>query len=157
VYAILGGLVAQVIALVTMVFQPGLNTPSRIARVNSSLLRLQAQLLTLVLLYGVTLILALATKVAASIDQSPKVEGIGAALLLAFSVFFVVVSLVRSAEMAVAIISVQRLRGALMLEEAEQRVKDQTSGEPEHVTPDRSPEAYGRRIVRLEGSQQESR
>jgi hypothetical protein len=149
IYAIFGGLVAQIIALVTMVFQPGVLDPASIQRINNRLIKLQTQLIYLVFIYIATLTSILAAKLAAPSDaQSTSGSGI-ATLLLGTSAFLVVFSVFRSADMAKSIISLQKLRAGLILKEAEERIKKSIETNPPPVAPDPNPAAYGGRVLKI--------
>src|SRR5690242_8168467 len=71
-YAILGGLVVQVIALVALVFTPGRMDVGKVKRVAASLDQMQQQLLALFGIYIATLVCALACKINIDPKEPPK-------------------------------------------------------------------------------------
>lgn len=136
-FAILAGLVVQVITLVAMVFSPGNLSPERVTNVTLELDKMQRQLLALFGIYVVTLVVALAAKLACADDH----HSMGGAVALAGSAFMVCFSLGRTAEMGKAIMSVHRLRSQLLIAQANQDARRPRVAMP--IEPDPTPEAYG--------------
>lgn len=146
-YAILAGLVVQLITLVTMVFNPGRLGVARIRRVADELEKMQSQLIGLFAIYVVTLAFALATKILAGSSDSPTFSTLAGPLCLAGTAFMVVFSLARTGVMGVSIMSVQRLRATLLVEQAKQDEDEAKASRearpPLEIEPDPTPEAYG--------------
>ena len=137
-YAILAGLIVQVITLVALAFSPGRLGTAKVRRVVGALDRMQEQLLALFAVYVATLALSLGTKLSIDAAHPPSSRWVG--LWLAATSFMVMFSLARTAEMGRSILSVHRLRGRMLVLEVEEEGK---SDAPLPVEPDPSPEAYG--------------
>ena len=146
-YAILAGLIVQVITLVALVFDPKSIDPRRVKRIAASLDGMQQQLLGLFAVYVATLFCALGSKIA--IDPAAPPHSPWWGLWIAATAFMVCFSVARTAEMSKSILAVQRLRSRLLLIQLKKLPSTQSQqAQPLPVEPDPTPEAYGTKVDR---------
>lgn len=146
-YAILAGLVVQVITLVALVFDPNGMDARKVRRVIAGLDRMQQQFLGLFAIYIATLACCLGAKVSITVEKPPDTPLPG--LWLAATAFMVLFSVARTAEMGRSILSVQRLRSRMLLLQSRA-----SSGSPPPelpIEPDPTPEAYGTKVQAING------
>jgi hypothetical protein len=142
-FAILAGLIAQIIALVTMVFNPGRLAVKRVRQISVALEKMQAQLLALFAFYVITLAFALATKVLAEPGERESFSNHAGPICLAATAFWVVFCLARTVDLGTSIMSVQKLRTKLLVQQAKEDASDPQSKTSQPIEPDPTPEAYG--------------
>lgn len=144
-YAILAGLIVQVITLVALVFDPKSIDARRVKRIAASLDGMQQQLLGLFAVYVATLSCALGSKIAIDPTAPPNSPWWG--LWIAATAFMVCFSVARTAEMSKSILAVQRLRSRLLLIQLKKPPATQSQQiRPLPVEPDPTPEAYGTKV-----------